>query len=28
VNYMTRASNAAFRDYSGVRAGGTVTYGY
>jgi len=28
VNYVTRHSNAAFRDYSGVRAGGTVTYGY
>lgn len=28
VNYVTRESNAAFRDYSGVRAGGTVTYGY
>ena len=28
VNYVTRVSDAPFRDYSGVRAGGSVTYGY
>lgn len=28
VNYVTRASTAAYREYSGVRAGGSVTYGY
>ena len=28
VNYVTRVSGAPFRDYSGVRAGGSVTYGY
>jgi hypothetical protein len=28
VNYVTRTSSVPFREYSGVRAGGSVTYGY
>jgi hypothetical protein len=28
VNYVTRVSSVAFRDYSGMRVGGSVTYGY